>query len=333
PGLPISLKIDGSICGESETIIMPDIANMLVHQLFTIASRPMENYLQTGDDDFSVSIKGLSRFRICTYRQRGSMAAVIRVVSFDVPTPADFSIPAAVINVAENSHGLILVTGPAGGGKSTTMACITEAINCNRNAHIITIEDPIEYLHKNKKSVISQREIGADTVSYIAALRASLRQAPDVIMLGEMRDLETIKIAMTAAETGHLVISTLHTVGAVNTIDRIIDVFPPNQQQQIRAQLSMVLQTVISQQLVPAIKGGLLPIFEIMHLNSAIRTMIREAKTHQIDSVIQSSAADGMFGMDFYLFQQYKNGLVSKETALLYAMNPGQMERRVQDFT
>ncbi len=329
PGLPLSLKINGVILPESTSPILPETASCYISHLFDLAARPMENYLQTGDDDFSLSVQGLSRFRVCTYRQRGSLAAVIRVIGFEIPRPQDFSIPDEVIKIAQYNHGLVLVTGPAGGGKSTTMACITQAINETRNAHIITIEDPIEYLHKNKKSVISQREIGEDTISYVTALRACLRQAPDVIMLGEMRDLETIRIAMTAAETGHLVISTLHTIGAVNTIDRIIDVFPANQQQQIRTQLAMVLQTVVSQQLTPTIEGRLLPIFEIMHLNNAIRTMIREEKTHQIDSVIQSSAAFGMVGMDTFLFEIFRQGKVTKETALKYAANQGQMERRL----
>ena len=207
---------------------------------------------------------------------------------------------------------------------------MVDAVNRSRNAHIITIEDPIEYLHRNQKSIISQRELAMDTDSYVTALRASLRQAPDVILLGEMRDLDTIQTAMTAAETGHLVISTLHTVGAVNTIDRIIDVFPPNQQQQIRIQLAQVLKTVISQQLLPTISGGLVPAFEIMHLNNAVRTLVRDSRIHQIDSVIQTSAAEGMIGMDESIARLHKAGRISTETALHAAMNPDQLQRKLR---
>lgn len=329
-GMPVSFKVDGSIQPEDEEKVMPESANRLVSALYEIAGRDMAHFLSTGDDDFSVSVKGLSRFRISTYRQRGSMAAVIRVVSFDIPDRNTMEIPDEVMKIAEASRGLVLVTGPAGGGKSTTMACITDAINHSRNAHIITIEDPIEYLHRDIKSIVSQRELATDTGSYVTALRASLRQAPDVIMLGEMRDLETIRVAMTAAETGHLVISTLHTVGAVNTMDRIIDVFPPNQQQQIRVQLAMVLKTVISQQLLPTVGGGLVPAFEIMHLNSAIRSMIRDSRIHQIDQVIQTSAAEGMVAMDESILRLFKAGRISADTALRYAMAPEQLQRRLR---
>lgn len=329
-GMPVSFKVDGSIQPEDEEKVMPESANRLVSALYQIAGRDMAHFLSTGDDDFSVSVKGLSRFRISTYRQRGSMAAVIRVVSFDIPDRNTMEIPDEVMKIAAASRGLVLVTGPAGGGKSTTMACITDAINRSRNAHIITIEDPIEYLHRDVKSIVSQRELATDTGSYVTALRASLRQAPDVIMLGEMRDLETIRVAMTAAETGHLVISTLHTVGAVNTMDRIIDVFPPNQQQQIRVQLAMVLKTVVSQQLLPTLGGGLVPAFEIMHLNSAIRSMIRDSRIHQIDQVIQTSAAEGMVAMDESILRLFKAGRISADTALRYAMAPEQLQRRLR---
>ena len=222
---------------------------------------------------------------------------------------------------AEKIKGLVIVAGPAGSGKSTTLACIIDRINETKSGHIITLEDPIEYLHRNKKSIISQREIYIDSRNYITALRACLRQAPDVILLGEMRDHETIKTAMTAAETGHLVISTLHTVGAANTIDRIIDVFPPEQQRQIRVQLSMILQSVISQQLMPDVNGNSVPCFEVMNVNNAIRTMIRDSKTYQIDSVISSSASEGMMSMDTELLKLFKNGRIDRETAIRYASN------------
>jgi len=226
--------------------------------------------------------------------------------------------------------GLVLVTGSAGNGKSTTLACIIDRINKTRGGHIITLEEPIEFLYRNEKSIVSQREVELDTLDYVTALRACLRQAPDVILLGEMRDYETIKTAMTAAETGHLVISTLHTLGAVNTVDRIIDIFPPNQQQQIRVQLAMLLKSVISQQLVPTEDGGVVPVFEVMHVNNAIRNMIRESKAHQIDSVIGTSASEGMTSMDNSLLDLYKRGTISEDTALRYSLAPELMMRRLE---
>ena len=229
-GLPVSYKINGRIEQYDDEMLLPQDTEELLKKAYVLAGRQMSQLAVSGDDDFSISITGLSRFRISSYKQRGSLAAVIRVVAFDIPDKKVLNVPDAVMNIAKMSKGLVLVTGPAGGGKSTTLACIIDEINKTRNCHIITLEDPIEYLHRNKKSVISQREVHSDTQGYVPALRACLRQAPDVILVGEMRDFETIKTAMTAAETGHLVISTLHSVGATNTIDRIIDVFPPNQQ-------------------------------------------------------------------------------------------------------
>ncbi len=229
----------------------------------------------------------------------------------------------------KKQKGLVLVTGPAGSGKSTTLACIINEINKNLSKHIITLEDPIEYIHAHKKSIVSQREVLQDTTSYNQALRAALRQSPDVILMGEMRDFETIQTVITAAETGQLVLSTLHTVGAAKTIDRIIDVFPANQQQQIRIQLSMVIQAVVSQQLIPTVNGGIVPAFEIMLVNSAIRNMIRESKVFQMDNVIFSGAAEGMRTMDSDLLRLYKEGIISKESALLYCTNYDTMSKRV----
>lgn len=224
----------------------------------------------------------------------------------------------------------MLITGAASNGKSTTLSCIINRINSTQNNHIITIEDPIEFLHRHDKSIISQREINLDTNSYLDALRAALRQSPDVILLGEMRDYETISVAMTAAETGQLVLSTLHTLGAASTIDRIIDVFPINQQRQIRIQLSMTLKGVVSQQLLPSVDGTLVPAFEIMSMNSAIRTMIREEKTHQIDTILQSSP--GMQTMDSCILDMYRKGTITAETAVEYAYNPEIMKKRVASF-
>ena len=327
-GGAVSEKVKGTMLPLGEKVF-PDETHRLIEQIYQRAGRAMDHFLGQGDDDFSFSVPGLARFRVNAYRQRGSLAAVIRVVSFGIPRWQEMDIPEEVIKIANMTRGMVLVTGPAGGGKSTTLACVVDAVNHNRDAHIITIEDPIEYLHRNDRSIISQRELAMDTASYVTALRASLRQAPDVILLGEMRDLETIQTAMTAAETGHLVISTLHTVGAVNTIDRIIDVFPPAQQQQIRIQLAQVLKTVISQQLLPTTDGALVPAFEIMHLNTAVRSMVRDSRIHQIDSVIQTSAAEGMISMDESILRLFKAGRITAETALRCAMNPDQLQKKL----
>ena len=329
-GHKILFKIDGVIVPQTENITSPAVSEKMVRDLYGMANKPIDNFMDSGDDDFPVSIPGLARFRVCTYRQRGSMSAIIRVVLFDLPDYRELNIPDEVMEVSSQKHGLLLVTGPAHSGKTTTLACIINAINKTRVCHIITMEDPIEYLHRDDKSIISQREVITDTESYLTALRASLRQSPDIILLGEMRDYETIKTAMTAAETGHLVISTLHTVGVVNTLDRIIDVFPPGQQQQIRVQLSMVLQTTISQILLPNKTGGQIPAFEIMHGNSGIRNLIRESKTHQIDAVVRSSANEGMISMDSYILKLLDSGKITKETAIAFAMNPEQMLRRLE---
>lgn len=329
-GHRISFKIGGVITPQTENKLSMQEAEQMLNELYTMSSRSMDKYLECGDDDFPVSVPRLSRFRVSAYMQRGTVAAVIRVVLFAIPSYQDIGIPAEVMKLATEKNGLVLVTGPAGSGKTTTLACIIDAINKNRNCHIITLEDPIEYLHSDVQSVVCQREISMDTKSYLDALRASLRQAPDIILLGEMRDYETIGTAMTAAETGHLVISTLHTVGAVNTIDRVIDVFPSDQQMQMRVQLSMLLRTVVSQQLLPNTSGGLTPAFEIMHLNSAIRNLIREAKTHQIDGVIQTSARDGMISMDAYVLKLYQDGVITADTAIAGSSNPDQMIRKLE---
>lgn len=327
-GMPVSMRRGGIIRAEGEEFVMPDTADEYIRALYHLAGRPMDRFHELGDDDFPLSVSGLSRFRVSAYRQRGSSAAVIRVVRFDIPDPRQLHIPDEVISIAEKKHGLVLVTGPTGCGKSTTLACMIDAINTKRRAHIITLEDPIEYLHRNKRSAVSQREIGSDTLDYLSALRACLRQSPDVIQLGEMRDFDTIMAAVTAAETGLLVLSTLHTLGAANTIDRIIDVFPPRQQSQIRLQLSMTLQTVVTQQLLPGTDGNLVAAFEIMHVNSAVRNLIREAKTHQLDSAIQSYSSEGMVTMDGAITKLFKEGLITADTAVKFSMNPDQMARK-----
>lgn len=330
PGMAYAFKLGGTIVHKGEEKVFQEEMNRLITELYHVAGeRSMERVTTCGDDDFSFAVPGVARFRANVFRQRNSLAAVIRVVHFELPDPEELHLPRTIIDVARMTKGLVLVTGPAGSGKSTTLACVIDEINKTRNAHVITLEDPIEYLHRHKKSVVTQREIGTDTDSYVSGLRASLRQAPDVILLGEMRDFETIKTAMTAAETGHLVISTLHTVGAANTIDRIIDSFPPDQQQQIRIQISMVMQAVISQQLIPTTDGKEIPAFEIMFLNNAIRNMIREAKIHQIDSAISTAQEEGMITMDASLIQLYKSGRISRENAVIYSSNSELMEKKL----
>lgn len=331
PGMPAAFKIHGQIEPIDERKILPGEMDHFIRAIYALTGgRDMERVLRTGDDDFSFSIQGLSRFRASVMKQRGSLAAVIRLVRFDLPSPENLHIPESIMKLSQLPRGLVLVTGPAGSGKSTTLACIIDRINRTRNAHVITLEDPIEFLHRHQKSVVTQREIGLDTNSYVDGLRAALRQAPDVILLGEMRDYETIRIAMTAAETGHLVISTLHTTGAANTIDRIIDIFPANAQQQIRVQLSMVLQAVVSQQLVPTTDGLLRPAFELMLLTKAIRNLIRESKIQQIDSIIASGGAQGMMTMDGSLRQLWSEGVISADTAITYSQDSERMKNMVR---
>lgn len=330
-GQPVTVKVFNQLIALNDQKIMLDSSYQLIQQIYELANHRDENILKNkGDDDFSFSLRGLSRFRVSTYKQRGTYAAVIRVISFELPHPEDIGISADIIKLADVNKGLILVTGPAGTGKSTTQACMIDHINRSQSKHIITLEDPIEHLHSHNQSIVSQREISIDSESYVSALRAALRQAPDVILLGEMRDYETINIALTAAETGHTVISTLHTLGAATTIDRIIDVFPANQQRQIALQLSMTLETVISQQLVPTIDHKLVPVFEVMIATPAIRNLIRENKVHQIDGIIASSANSNMISMDNSLIQLYKDGKITQETALLYATNQELMKRKIK---
>ncbi|MEG0912403.1 MAG: PilT/PilU family type 4a pilus ATPase [Oscillospiraceae bacterium] len=319
---PVSFRINGAIIPQYDEKLTPEDTQLLLKQIFDNAGKPERDaFVQTGDSDFSLSLSGVGRFRVNAYRQRNSFAAVIRSVMFDLPLPSDIGIPPEVMRVAEINNGFVLVTGAAGSGKSTTLACLVDKINSERNCHIITLEDPVEYIHRHKCSIVSQREIHLDTISYETALRAALRQSPDVILLGEMRDFETIRIAMTAAETGHLLLSSLHTNSVSKSIDRIIDVFSAEQQQQIRMQLSMVLQAVVSQQLLPSVDGGLVPAFEIMLVNPAIRNMIRSGKVKQIDSEIHAAQRDGMVTMDASIQKLLREGKITEETAQLYLTN------------
>ena len=321
-GFPVAYKINSGVEPQQEQRLMPSDTRSLISRIYELSERSMDRLLQSGDDDFSFFVPGImGRFRCCAYKQRSSLACVLRVVNFQLPDPEDMQIPESVMNLYQMQKGLILVTGSAGSGKSTTLACLIDRINHTRNGHIITLEDPIEFIHSHKKSIVSQREIEHDTESYAHALRAALRQSPNVILLGEMRDFETIQTAVTAAETGQLVLSTLHTVGAAKTVDRIIDVFPPAQQQQIRIQLSMVLQAVVSQQLIPGTDGRLVPAFDVMLVNNAIRNLIKDGKVYQIDNAILTGGAQGMMLMDNSILELYRQGRISRENALLYAVN------------
>lgn len=321
-GTSVSLKVNNELIQFDEEKLLPEHTKALIEEIFTLAKRSTDKLNLTGDDDFSFALAKVARFRVNVYTQRSSLAAVLRIVKFDIPTPSELHVPESIMRFAKLSKGLVLLSGPAGCGKSTTMAMLLERINQTRKGHIITIEDPIEFLHRHQLSLVSQREINTDCDDSASALRAALRQAPDVLFIGEMRDLETISLAITAAETGHLVFSTLHTLGASNTIDRIIDVFPASQQQQIRIQLAMVLQAVISQQLIPTQKNTLIPCFEVMVNNTAIRNQIREGKTHQLKSTMRVSKDEGMISMDDSLKELVNQKMISLEEAIHYAFDP-----------
>lgn len=329
-GLPVSCRRNGVIHREYEDKLLPPDTEALLVDIYRLAGdRDIRQLHEHGDDDFSFAIQGISRFRVSAYKQRGALSAVIRIITFHLPDYRVLGLPDYIMQLGCGGKGMVLVTGPAGSGKSTTLACIIDQINKTRDSHIITLEDPLEYLHRHNRSIVSQREINVDTDNYVTALRAALRQSPDVILLGEMRDYETINVAMTAAETGHLLLSTLHTIGAANTIDRIIDVFPSNQQRQIAVQLSMVLNAVVSQQLVPTVDGKVTPAFEIMTVTPAIRNMIRDNKVHQIDGIIYSSVKEDMVSMDTSLLKLYQSGTISKDTALSYATNPEMLGKKL----
>ncbi|HMS54743.1 MAG TPA: type IV pilus twitching motility protein PilT [Fimbriimonadaceae bacterium] len=295
-----------------------------------ISDENINKFETTLELDFSYQLPRRARFRVNMYRDRGAIAAAFRLIPQKIPTVRDLSLPAILEQLTDKPRGLILVTGPTGSGKSTSLAAMVNHINTNRALHIITIEDPIEYLHAHKLSIINQRELGGDTKSFAAALRSSLREDPDVLLVGEMRDIETIQLAITAAETGHLVFATLHTNNAAESIDRMIDVFPPGQQEQIRVQLANNIQAVIAQQLLPrAGSPGRVPAVEVMIASPAIRNLIRENKTHQLPSMIQTSAQQGMIAMDQSLRDLYLKGFVTLEEAMLRAQNVEELKKMI----
>lgn len=327
-GIPPKMRVNGELVSMDFPRLLPADTDAILRAVMN--QKQVEIMEKKGEVDFSFSIPSLGRYRVNVFHQRGSLAASIRLVATQIPKPEDLGLPKAVIELYKKKRGLVLVTGPTGSGKSTTLASLIDKINDNKSSHIITLEDPIEYLHHHKNSMVNQREIGIDSQNYANALRAALREDPDVILVGEMRDLETIQTAITAAETGHLVFSTLHTIGAASTIDRIIDVFPPHQQQQIRVQLAMVLEGVISQQLIPTSdKHGRVAAFEVMLMNVAIKNLIREGKTFQIDSMIQTGKKYGMCTMDDALYDLVMLNEISVEMALNYAQDRAALEKKI----
>ena len=327
-GVPPKMRVNGKLMNMDYPRLMPADTAQIIGEILN--DRQAEILEEKGEVDFSFSISQVGRYRVNAFKQRGSVSAAIRLVGTRIPTPDELGLPKSVTNVYAKKRGLVLVTGPTGSGKSTTLASIINLINENTTNHVITLEDPIEYLHSHKMGMVNQREIGLDSLSYSSALRAALREDPDVILVGEMRDLETISIAITAAETGHLVLSTLHTIGAASTIDRVIDVFPPHQQQQIRIQLSMVLECVVSQQLIECADGrGRVAAFEVMHNTVAIKNLIRENKTFQINSMMQTNKKLGMQTMDDAIYDLYMRGQISRESAINYAQDAANLERKI----
>lgn len=325
-GLPPMLRVDGKLVPVSGAEILTDEAvEMLV---FAILDEDQKQILLKDKEfDFSFAFGDLGRFRVNAYHERGNLAAALRLIPNEILTIEQLGLPPIIDKFANYPRGLVLVTGPTGSGKSTTLAAMIHKINTERSEHIITIEDPIEYTHRSKKSVIVQREVHYDSYSFSAALRSALRQDPDVVLIGEMRDLETIASAITIAETGHLVFATLHTNSASQSIDRMIDVFPPHQQPQIRSQLANILMAICSQRLVPAIGGGRIAAAEILVATPAVRNIIREGKTHQLEAVIQTGSEFGMQSMDKTLAGLVHNGTISYEDARNHAVDLDELDR------
>lgn len=326
------LRIDGKLEPVAgELVLTNEVVKQLLFSLLTEEQRDL--YLTNKELDFSYSFGEVARFRVNVYHEMGRMAAALRLVPTKIRTVDQLKLPKIYHALSKLRQGLVLVTGPTGHGKSTTLAAIIEEINQTRGEHIVTIEDPIEYLHKSKRSFISQRELHGDTHSWKVALKSVLRQDPDVVLVGEMRDFETIAAAITVAETGHLVLGTVHTNSAAQTVDRIIDVFPEHQQAQVRAQFANTIEAILAQRLVPAIKGGRIAVVEVLLGTPAVRNTIREAKTHQIDNIIQTSAELGMITLESSLASWVKSGELSMEVAMSYALRPSELQRLVHTAT
>lgn len=325
-GLPPIVRIDGKLSALPN--LAPLTENVLETMIFSLLEEDQKQaLLRDKEIDFSFAFGDLGRFRVNAFHERGNLAAALRLIPPQILSIEQLNLPPVVAKFADFNHGLVLVTGPAGSGKTTTLAALVDKVNAERSAHIVTIEDPIEYIHTSKKSIVVQREVHYDTYSLSMALRSSLHQDPDVVLIGEMRDLETIAAAVAIAETGHLVLATMHTANAAQSIDRIIDTFPASQQQQVRTQVSDTLKAVSSQRLVSSLSGGRLPAAEIMIVTPAIKSMIREGKTHQIDSVIQTGAEYGMQSMDATLAEMVHAGLINYDEAASAAVNLEELNR------
>jgi twitching motility protein PilT len=325
-GLPPMLRVDGKLTPVGQApVLTEELVEILIFAILDDDQKQV--LLKDKEFDFSFAFGDLGRFRVNAFHERGNLAAALRLIPNEILSIEQLGMPQIVNTFSEYPRGLVLITGPTGSGKSTTLAALVDKINTERSSHIITIEDPIEYTHKSKKSVVVQREVHYDTYSFSAALRSSLRQDPDVVLIGEMRDLETISAAITIAETGHLVFATLHTNSAAQSIDRMIDVFPPHQQPQIRSQLSNILMAICSQRLVPAIGGGRVAAAEILTVTSAVRNIIREGKSHQLDAVIQTGAEHGMQSMDRTLVSLIRSGTITHDEAKTFAVDLEEFER------
>ncbi len=325
-GLPPILRIDGALRPMTTYPVLNDeVVTQLVFA--TLDEEQQKILVKDKEFDYSFAFGDMGRFRVNAFHEKGNMAAAFRLIPNKIPSLDDLGLPQVISSFADRPHGLVLVTGPTGSGKSTTLAALIDKINSEKAVHIITIEDPIEFTHHSKRSIVAQREVHYDTFSFAAALRSILREDPDVVLIGEMRDLETIQAAITVAETGHLVFATLHTNSAAQSIDRIIDVFPAHQQPQIRSQLGNVLNGICAQRLVPAIEGGRIAVTEILVANSAVRSVVREGKTHQLDMVIQTSADQGMQTMDRELARLVNSGTIAYDTAHEFAVNTAEFER------
>ena len=327
-GIAPTIRVDGILVPLLSDRCTPEDVRAVAEGIMD--DRHRDILKEAGETDFAYSSPQVGRFRVNVFFQRGSLSLAARILNLRIPSPQELGLPDAVVKVCDKKRGLVLVTGATGAGKSTSLASLINVINQTYAHHIITLEDPIEYLHRHQKSIVNQREMGSDSRDYASALRAALREDPDVILVGEMRDMETIATAVTAAETGHLVFSTLHTVGAANTIDRIIDVFPPYQQQQIRTQLAEVLECVVSQQLIPLASGtGRTAALEVMLVNSAIRNHIRESKTFQIPTVLQTNRKRGMRTMDDALLDLYQSRAITRDNALAFAQDRATLGKRL----
>lgn len=328
-GLPPILRIDGELIPIAGA---PNLTEDVVRELIyaTLDEEQQQTLLKDKEIDYSFAFGDISRFRVNAFHERGKLAAAFRLIPSKILSVSELGLPSIVETFSEFPRGLVLVTGPTGSGKSTTLAALVDKINREKSSHIITIEDPIEFTHKSQRSVIVQREVHYDTYSFSAALRSALREDPDVVLIGEMRDLETIQSAVTIAETGHLVFATLHTNSAAQSIDRMIDVFPSHQQAQIRTQLSNILMAICAQRLVPAIAGGRIAAAEIMIANSAIRTLIRDGKSHQIDTAIQTGADQGMQTMDRTLAKLVQTGVITYDSAREFAVDLNEFNKLVK---